>query len=101
MGMWKKPNKWEPPTLFPCGDFKFPEVEPGLMPLDVLCPCIHLIQTYSALGFVLSKACKCKYSEVEYFIGQFLDYKCVNFKKACGSLLKDIFYLPALLYTQL
>ena len=55
MGMWKKPNKWEPPTLFPCGDFKFPEVEPGLMPLDVLRPCIHLIQTYSALGFVLSK----------------------------------------------
>lgn len=55
MGMWRKPNKWEPPTLFPCGDFKFPEVEPGLMPLDVLCPCIHLIQTYSALSFVLSK----------------------------------------------
>lgn len=48
-----------------------------------------------------SAACKCKYSEVEYFIGQFLDYKCVNFKKAYGSLLKDIFYLPALLYTQL
>ena len=46
--MWKKTNKWELLTLSPGGDFKFPEVEPGLVPLKVLSPRIHLIQTYLA-----------------------------------------------------
>ena len=36
------------PHPFPRGDFKFPEVEPGLVPLNVLLPSIHLIQTYLA-----------------------------------------------------